>query len=153
MPPPPDAGLPVAGAVVFFSADMGIAVITVYPLVPSPVYFLIRCKTDAPAQGFRIGCRLPFCYLKFGRRLSPPGLTRIRVKAAGGSPGVESMSAPDARRVRYRMRLGFPELLVILFIVLLIFGANRLPDLAKGMGKSIKNFKDAVREGEDEKKS
>ena len=51
------------------------------------------------------------------------------------------------------MRLGFPELMVILFIVLLIFGANRLPDLAKGMGKSIKNFKDAVREGdEDEKK-
>jgi sec-independent protein translocase protein TatA len=52
-----------------------------------------------------------------------------------------------------RMRLGFPELLVILFIVLLIFGANRLPDLAKGVGKSIKNFKDAVKEGEDQKKS
>jgi sec-independent protein translocase protein TatA len=51
------------------------------------------------------------------------------------------------------MRLGIPELLVILFIVLLIFGANRLPDLAKGMGKSIKNFKEAVRDGEDEKKS
>jgi len=51
------------------------------------------------------------------------------------------------------MRLGIPELLVILFIVLLIFGANRLPDLAKGMGKSIKNFKEAVREGEDDKKS
>jgi sec-independent protein translocase protein TatA len=46
------------------------------------------------------------------------------------------------------MRLGFPELLVILFIVLLIFGANRLPDLAKGVGKSIKNFKDAVKEEE-----
>ena len=45
-------------------------------------------------------------------------------------------------------RIGFPELLVILFIVLLIFGANRLPDLAKGMGKSIKNFKEAVREDE-----
>ena len=51
------------------------------------------------------------------------------------------------------MRLGFPEVLVILFIVLLIFGANRLPDLAKGMGKSIKNFKDAVREGEGDKKA
>jgi sec-independent protein translocase protein TatA len=50
------------------------------------------------------------------------------------------------------MRLGIPELLVILFIVLLIFGANRLPDLAKGMGKSIRNFKDAVRDPEDEKK-
>ena len=50
------------------------------------------------------------------------------------------------------MKLGIPELLVILVIVLLIFGANRLPELAKGMGKSIKNFKDAVREGDSEKK-
>jgi sec-independent protein translocase protein TatA len=49
------------------------------------------------------------------------------------------------------MRFGLPELLVIFLIVLLIFGANRLPELAKGVGKSIKNFKDAVKE-EDEKK-
>jgi sec-independent protein translocase protein TatA len=47
--------------------------------------------------------------------------------------------------------LRVPELLVILFIVLLIFGANRLPDLAKGIGKSIKNFKDASKEGADTK--
>jgi sec-independent protein translocase protein TatA len=45
------------------------------------------------------------------------------------------------------MRLGIPELLVILFIVILIFGASRLPDLGKGLGKGIKNFKDATREG------
>jgi sec-independent protein translocase protein TatA len=45
------------------------------------------------------------------------------------------------------MRLGIPELLVILFIVILIFGATRLPDLGKGLGKGIKNFKDATREG------
>ena len=49
------------------------------------------------------------------------------------------------------MGLRLPELLVILFIVLLIFGANRLPDLAKGIGKSIRNFKDATKEGADEK--
>ena len=49
------------------------------------------------------------------------------------------------------MGLRLPELLVILFIVLLIFGANRLPDLAKGIGKSIRNFKDAAKEGADEK--
>ena len=49
------------------------------------------------------------------------------------------------------MGLRLPELLVILFIVLLIFGANRLPDLAKGIGKSIRNFKDATKEGADDK--
>ena len=45
--------------------------------------------------------------------------------------------------------LRLPELLIILFIVILIFGANRLPDLAKGIGKSIKNFKDATKDGAD----
>jgi len=45
------------------------------------------------------------------------------------------------------MRLGLPELLVILFIVILIFGANRLPELGKGIGKGIRNFKDAHKEG------
>jgi len=42
--------------------------------------------------------------------------------------------------------LGVPELLIILVIVLLIFGANRLPQLATGLGKSIKNFKEASRD-------
>lgn len=45
------------------------------------------------------------------------------------------------------MRLGIPELLVILFIVILIFGASRLPELGKGIGKGIKNFKEATKEG------
>ena len=45
------------------------------------------------------------------------------------------------------MRLGVPELLVILAIVILIFGASRLPELGRGIGKSIKNFKDATKSG------
>ena len=49
--------------------------------------------------------------------------------------------------------IGIPELIVILLIVLLIFGANRLPDLGKSLGKSIKNFKEATREGANEKDS
>ena len=49
------------------------------------------------------------------------------------------------------MRLGVPELLIILLIVLLIFGANKLPELGKGIGKGIKNFKDATRDGAEEK--
>ena len=42
--------------------------------------------------------------------------------------------------------LGVPELLIILVIVVFIFGANRLPQLATGLGKSIKNFKEASRD-------
>ena len=40
--------------------------------------------------------------------------------------------------------LGLPELLVILVIILLIFGANRLGDLGSGLGKAIRGFKDAT---------
>jgi sec-independent protein translocase protein TatA len=43
--------------------------------------------------------------------------------------------------------LGFPELLIILCILVVIFGANKLPELARGLGKGIRNFKDATREG------
>ena len=44
------------------------------------------------------------------------------------------------------MRLGIPELVVILMIVVLIFGASRLPELGRGIGKGIKNFKDATKD-------
>jgi sec-independent protein translocase protein TatA len=43
--------------------------------------------------------------------------------------------------------LGVPELLIILVIVMLIFGANRLPSLARGLGSSVKNFKEGMKEG------
>jgi sec-independent protein translocase protein TatA len=43
--------------------------------------------------------------------------------------------------------IGIPELLVILFIVILIFGASRLPELGKGIGQGIRNFKEATRDG------
>ena len=52
--------------------------------------------------------------------------------------------------------LGVPELLLILVIVVLIFGAGRLPQLGKGIGEGIRNFKDSLRSGEsgnDDKKS
>lgn len=45
-------------------------------------------------------------------------------------------------------RLGIPELLIILGIVILIFGANKLPELGRGIGKGIRNFKDATRDSE-----
>ncbi|MBI2515777.1 MAG: twin-arginine translocase TatA/TatE family subunit [Opitutae bacterium] len=40
--------------------------------------------------------------------------------------------------------IGGPELMMILFIILLLFGANKLPELARGLGKSIKEFKRAA---------
>ena len=42
--------------------------------------------------------------------------------------------------------IGFPELLVILLIVLLLFGAKRLPEIARGLGKSIQEFKKGVKD-------
>jgi sec-independent protein translocase protein TatA len=41
--------------------------------------------------------------------------------------------------------LGVPELLILLAIVVLIFGVNKLPRLGKGLGEGIRNFKDSVR--------
>jgi len=49
------------------------------------------------------------------------------------------------------MRLGMPELIVILVIIIVIFGATRLPELGRGLGKGIRNFKDATKEGTNEK--
>ncbi len=40
--------------------------------------------------------------------------------------------------------LGFPELIVILVIILLIFGASRLGDIGSGLGKAIRGFKDSA---------
>ena len=45
--------------------------------------------------------------------------------------------------------LGVPELLIILLIVIIIFGAGKLPQLGKGLGEGIKNFKDSVKTGEE----
>jgi sec-independent protein translocase protein TatA len=45
-----------------------------------------------------------------------------------------------------------PELLIVLAIVVLLFGAKKIPDLAKGMGKGIKDFKKAIKDEEEEPK-
>ena len=43
--------------------------------------------------------------------------------------------------------LGLPELIIILIIIIMIFGANRLPEIGRGIGKGIRNFKESTREG------
>jgi sec-independent protein translocase protein TatA len=48
-------------------------------------------------------------------------------------------------------RLGLPELLVILAIIIVIFGANRLPGLGRGIGDAIRGFKEGLKTDEDDK--
>ncbi len=45
--------------------------------------------------------------------------------------------------------IGIPELMILLLIVLVIFGANKLPEIGSGMGRAIKNFKKATNEPEE----
>ena len=49
--------------------------------------------------------------------------------------------------------LGWTEVVVVLFLILLLFGAKRLPELARGFGKSIKEFKKATSNIEDDIRS
>ena len=46
--------------------------------------------------------------------------------------------------------LGFPEIILILVIVILIFGTSRIPELGRGLGEGIRNFKKSVKD--DDKK-
>ena len=46
--------------------------------------------------------------------------------------------------------IGMTELIIILVIVLIIFGAGKLPEIGKGLGKGIKNFKKAVNDTDTE---
>jgi sec-independent protein translocase protein TatA len=43
-------------------------------------------------------------------------------------------------------RIGLPELLIVLAIIIVIFGANRLPGLGKGIGSAIRNFKEGIKD-------
>jgi sec-independent protein translocase protein TatA len=42
--------------------------------------------------------------------------------------------------------IGLPELLVILVVAMLLFGGKKIPELAKGLGQGIRNFKEAVKD-------
>lgn len=42
--------------------------------------------------------------------------------------------------------IGLPEMLIILIIIMLIFGASRLPEIGRGIGQGIKNFKSSVKD-------
>jgi sec-independent protein translocase protein TatA len=48
--------------------------------------------------------------------------------------------------------IGMPELIIILVIILIIFGAGKLPEIGSGIGKGIKNFKKATTDSEKQEK-
>ncbi len=60
------------------------------------------------------------------------------------------MSIINTEGLAFIQGIGGPELLIILLIVLLLFGAKKLPELARGMGKSMKEFRKAASEIEEE---
>jgi len=47
------------------------------------------------------------------------------------------------------MGIGFPELMIILVIIMIIFGAGKLPEIGSAFGNSIKNFKKSMKEAEE----
>ena len=47
------------------------------------------------------------------------------------------------------MGIGFPELMIILVIIMIIFGAGKLPQIGSAFGQSIKNFKTSMKEAEE----
>ena len=48
------------------------------------------------------------------------------------------------------MGIGFPELMIILVIIMIIFGAGKLPEIGSAFGRSIKNFKKSMKDAEAE---
>ena len=51
------------------------------------------------------------------------------------------------------MGIGFPELMIILVIIMIIFGAGKLPEIGSAFGNSIKNFKKSMKDAEELKES
>lgn len=49
--------------------------------------------------------------------------------------------------------IGIPELLIILAVAVLLFGGKKIPEVAKGLGEGIKNFKNALKEEKKDKEN
>ena len=51
------------------------------------------------------------------------------------------------------MGIGFPELMIILVIIMIIFGAGKLPEIGSAFGRSIKNFKSSMKEAQEDEEN
>jgi sec-independent protein translocase protein TatA len=81
-------------------------------------------------------------------------------RLADGTAGIVQTSSTKAKVIDLislrdskgaAMGLGIPELIVIILLIILMFGASRLPEIGRGLGKGIRNFKAATREGSEDR--
>ncbi len=48
----------------------------------------------------------------------------------------------------YPLMIGWPEILIVVLVILLLFGGKKIPELMKGLGKGVSSFKKGLKEGE-----
>jgi sec-independent protein translocase protein TatA len=60
--------------------------------------------------------------------------------------GIESLHPIPLVKEHNMGPLGMPEILIIALIIIILFGARRIPELAKGLGEGIRHFKTGIRE-------
>lgn len=48
----------------------------------------------------------------------------------------------------YPLMIGWPEILIVVLVILLLFGGKKIPELMKGLGKGVNSFKKGLKEGE-----
>src|SRR5579885_198825 len=79
--------------------------------------------------------------------VAPPVVRQPGAFATPADPRVTALArgAPLWYKRLSMRSIGFPELLIIFGIAVLFFGSNKIPDLAKGLGEGIRNFKAAIK--------
>jgi sec-independent protein translocase protein TatA len=79
--------------------------------------------------------------------ITASAIATVAVAAARQATVIQSADPSEHFQGAPPMGIGVPELIIILIIIIMIFGASRLPEIGRGIGKGIRNFKDATREG------